>query len=120
MRWKCNLCFLSNDIPAYYDWNAETKQAANRMVRPELTHSIVEYVAPQEYMVRPPQPVVFLFLIDVSHNALNSGVLHSISEALLASLDNIPNKDGRTKIGLIAVDSALHFYNLNVRVKSFI
>jgi hypothetical protein len=44
------------------------------MGRAELNHSVIEFVAPTEYMVRPPQPAVYVFLIDVSHAAVQSGV----------------------------------------------
>jgi protein transport protein SEC24 len=43
--------------------------------RPELARGSVEFVAPQEYMVRPPMPPVYLFVIDVSANAIASGML---------------------------------------------
>ena len=33
----------------------------DRLERPELTLGTVEFVAPAEYMVRPPQPPAFLF-----------------------------------------------------------
>jgi len=63
-------------VPAFYDWDQEAKVSVNRMLRPELTHSVIEIVAPQEYMVRPPQPNIFLFVIDVSHAAVMNGILH--------------------------------------------
>jgi hypothetical protein len=74
----------------------------------------VEFIAPAEYMVRPPQPPVYLFIIDVSYSAVGTGMLATAIRALRESLDNIPNNDRRTKFGLITVDSSLHFYNLNV------
>jgi protein transport protein SEC24 len=86
----------------------------DRMKRPELTHAVVEYIAPQEYMVRPPQPVVMVFVIDVSFPAIQSGMLEAASKTILESLDKIPNTDNRTKIGFITVDSSLHFFNLSV------
>ena len=113
-RWRCNLCYLSNDVPAFFDWDAETRQQVDRMMRPELTHSVIEYIAPQEYMVRPPQPVVMLFLIDVSFASVQSGMLDVLCKTLLDNLDSIPNADSRTKVGFIGVDSQLHFFNLNV------
>ncbi|KAJ3167262.1 COPII subunit [Irineochytrium annulatum] len=79
----------------------------------KLTHAVVEYIAPAEYMVRPPQPVVMLFIIDVSYQAVQSGMLAVAARTILESLDKIPNTDNRTKIGFITVDSTLHFYNLN-------
>lgn len=35
-------------------------------------------LAPQEYMVRPPQPAVYMFLFDVSHGALETGYLNVV------------------------------------------
>jgi protein transport protein SEC24 len=84
------------------------------MTRPELTHGVVEYVAPQEYMVRPPQPVVLLFVIDVTFTAIQSGMLAVAAKAIRQSLMKIPDADGRARIGFITFDSALHFYNLSV------
>lgn len=43
--------------------------------RPELTKGSVEFVAPTEYMVRPPMPPLYFFLIDVSLSAVRSGML---------------------------------------------
>ncbi|KAI8911333.1 Sec23/Sec24 trunk domain-containing protein, partial [Powellomyces hirtus] len=115
-RWKCNLCFLTNEVPTFFDWDPDTRAHVDRMTRPELTHAVVEFVAPQEYMVRPPQPVVFLFIIDVSHSAVQSGMLATAARTILDTLDTIPNTDNRTKVGFITVDSALHFYNLSPNV----
>ncbi|KAJ3107060.1 COPII subunit [Phlyctochytrium planicorne] len=100
-------------VPNFFDWDTETRSHVDRMKRAELTHAVVEYVAPQEYMVRPPQPVVMLFVIDVSFQSVQSGMLAVAAKSILASLDGIPNSDNRTKIGFITVDSTLHFYNLS-------
>lgn len=43
--------------------------------RPELTQGSVEFVAPTEYMVRPPMPPLYFFLIDVSISAVRSGMI---------------------------------------------
>ena len=111
-RWKCNMCSLSNDVPQFFDWDQENQQRVDRLKRPELTHGVVEYVAPQEYMVRAPQPVVIVFVIDVSSIAIRSGMVAVAAHTILNNLDQIANSDDRTKIGFIAFDSALHFFNL--------
>ena len=72
----------------------------------------MEFVAPQEYMVRPPQPLVYLFLFDVSYAAVTSGLLATSARCILESLDRIPNADRRTRIGFIAVDSSLHYFSI--------
>ncbi|KAJ3103950.1 COPII subunit [Physocladia obscura] len=114
-RWKCNMCFLTNEVPAFFDWDSESRQQVDRMKRFELTHSVVEYIAPQEYIVHPPQPVVLLFIIDVSLAAVQSGMVDTISKGILKYLDKVPNSDGRTKVAFITVDNTLQFWNLSVR-----
>lgn len=55
---------------------------------------------------------MYLYLLDVSHNAINTGYLHSFCETLLECLERIPG-DSRTQIGFITYNSAIHFYNLS-------
>jgi protein transport protein SEC24 len=83
------------------------------MQRAELRYSVVEFVAPTEYMVRPPQPLVYLFLIDVSLSAVTSGLVATTTRTILESLNRIPNKDGRCKVGFIGVDSSLHYFSVS-------
>ena len=64
---------MSNEVPQMFDWDQERNQPGDRWARPELNHAVVEFVAPTEYMVRPPQPVFYVFLIDVSHAAVSTG-----------------------------------------------
>ncbi|KAG0056264.1 COPII subunit [Gryganskiella cystojenkinii] len=91
----------------------DTQQPVDRWQRKELNHAVVEYIAPTEYMVRPPQPLVYMILIDVSYPAIQCGMVATAATTILESLDRIPNDEGRTKIGIITVDSSIHFYNLN-------
>ncbi|KAI7857975.1 hypothetical protein BDC45DRAFT_603034 [Circinella umbellata] len=111
-RWKCNMCFLLNDVPAAFDYDAVNQQPMDRWKRSELNYGCVEFVAPTEYMVRPPQAPAYVFVIDVSHSAIQSGMLATAARTILDSLDRIPNKENRTSIAIITVDSSLHFYNL--------
>ncbi|GAA5916720.1 hypothetical protein JCM6882_005786 [Rhodosporidiobolus microsporus] len=111
-RWKCCMCNLSNEVPQLFDWNQETNQPADRYARHELNSSVVEFVAPTEYMVRAPQPPIYVFVIDVSYAAISSGMVATAARTLLESLDRLPNADDRTKIALIGVDSCLHFFTL--------
>lgn len=106
------MCSLTNDVPQAFDWDAATQKGLDRWQRPDLNHAVVEFIAPQEYMVRPPQPLVYLFLIDVSYAAVTSGLLATTARCIRESLDRIPNADRRTRLGFIAVDSSLHFFNI--------
>ncbi|WWC85222.1 protein transporter SEC24 [Kwoniella dendrophila CBS 6074] len=111
-RWKCCMCGLSNEVPQLFDWNQQENKPADRWSRKELNHSVVEFIAPTEYMVRPPQPPVYAFVIDVSQQAIQSGMVAVAARTILESLDNIPNADNRTKVAIIAVSTSLHFFSL--------
>ncbi|KND93078.1 Protein transport protein SEC24 [Tolypocladium ophioglossoides CBS 100239] len=111
-RWRCNMCNLSNDVPQAFDWDAAAQQAVDRWQRQELNHSVVEFVAPQEYMVRPPQPLVYLFVFDVSYAAVSNGLLATSARTILDSLSRIPNADRRTRLGFLAVDTSLHYFSI--------
>ncbi|KAG0585748.1 hypothetical protein KC19_2G035200 [Ceratodon purpureus] len=111
-RWRCNVCSLLNEVPVEYfsplDENGRRRDADER---PELSSGSVEFVAPTEYMVRPPMPPVYFFLIDVSLSAVKSGMVKVAADTIKASLDKLPGYP-RTQIGFITFDSTLHFYNL--------
>lgn len=106
------MCNLTNDVPQAFDWDAATQQSVDRWQRHELNHAVVEFVAPQEYMVRPPQPLVYLFVFDVSYASVSTGLLATAAQTILGSLDRIPNADRRTRLGFIAVDSSLHYFSV--------
>lgn len=111
-RWRCNMCNLSNDVPQAFDWDQAASKAMDRWQRPELNYSVVEFQAPQEYMVRAPQPLLYLFLFDVSHASVQNGLLGTSARCILDALDRIPNADKRTRLGFIAVDSSLHYFSI--------
>lgn len=111
-RWKCCMCGLSNEVPQLFDWDQRENKPADRWARKELNHAVVEFIAPTEYMVRPPQPPVYAFVIDVSQAAVQSGMVATAARTILENLDNLPNADSRTKIAIIAVSSSLHFMSL--------
>lgn len=106
------MCNLTNDVPQSFDWDANQRQAIDRYSRPELNCSVMEFVAPQEYMVRPPQPLIYVFLLDVSFAAVSSGLLATAARCILESLDRIPNANKRTRLAFLAVDSSLHYFSI--------
>lgn len=106
------MCNLTNEVPQAFDWDATAQKTVDRWQRPELNYSVVEFIAPQEYMVRAPQPLLYLFLLDVSHASVVNGLLATSARCILESLDRIPNADRRTRVGFIAVDSSLHYFSI--------
>ncbi|XP_030314759.1 protein transport protein Sec24A [Calypte anna] len=110
-RWKCNLCYRVNDVPEEFMYNPVTRVYGEPHKRPEVQNATIEFMAPSEYMLRPPQPPVYLFVFDVSHNAIETGYLNTVCQTLLDNLDLLPGNT-RTKIGFITFDSTIHFYSL--------
>uniref|UniRef100_A0A8C6NJX6 SEC24 homolog B, COPII coat complex component n=1 Tax=Nothobranchius furzeri TaxID=105023 RepID=A0A8C6NJX6_NOTFU len=110
-RWKCNLCYRVNDVPDEFMYNPVTRSYGEPHKRPEVQNSTVEFIASSDYMLRPPQPAVYLFVLDVSHNAVEAGYLKYFCDALLENLDKMPG-DARTRVGFLTFDSTIHFYNL--------
>lgn len=106
------MCNLTNDVPQSFDWDSVKQQAVDRWQRPELNYAVSEFVAPQEYMVRAPQPLIYLFLLDVSYAGVTSGLLATAARCILESLDRIPNTDRRTRLGFMAVDGSLHYFSI--------
>ncbi|XP_023651648.1 protein transport protein Sec24B isoform X3 [Paramormyrops kingsleyae] len=110
-RWKCNLCYRVNDVPDEFMYNPVTRSYGEPHKRPEVQNSTVEFIASSDYMLRPPQPAVYLFVLDVSHNAVETGYLTIFCQSLLDNLDKLPG-DTRTRLGFVTFDSTIHFYNL--------
>lgn len=111
--WSCNLCgFSQTTRDNFYANLDETGRRVDRYEKECLSRGSIEYVAPAEYMVRPPQPPVFFFAIDVSYAAVASGMLHSVVAGIKEALQaGIPNGD-RLQIGIMTYDTTLHFYSL--------
>ncbi|KAK4795872.1 hypothetical protein SAY86_028198 [Trapa natans] len=111
-KWRCNICSLLNDVPG--DYYAPLDANGKRIdfdQRPELSAGSVEFVAPTEYMVRPPMPPLYFFLIDVSLSAVRSGMIEVVAQTIRSCLDDLPGFP-RTQIGFITYDSTIHFYNM--------
>ncbi|XP_044060302.1 protein transport protein Sec24B isoform X5 [Siniperca chuatsi] len=110
-RWKCNLCYRVNDVPDEFMYNPVTRSYGEPHKRPEVQNPTVEFIASSDYMLRPPQPAAYLFVLDVSHNAVEAGYLKYFCELLLENLDKLPG-DTRTRVGFLTFDNTIHFYNL--------
>ncbi|GIY60339.1 protein transport protein Sec24A, partial [Caerostris extrusa] len=71
-RWKCNLCFRVNDLPEEFLYDPSSRSYGDPARRPEIKNATIEFIAPSDYMLRHPQPAVYLFLLDVSHAAVET------------------------------------------------
>lgn len=110
-RFHCNICQSVNSMPPEYDYDFRTKALIDRSTRAELLHPVVEFEATDEYMIRPPQPPIFLFMFEVTTAAIASGVIPIVAKTIKQALDTVPNTSERAKVGFITYDSAVHFYS---------
>ncbi len=89
-KWRCNLCTGPNDVAGAYfaplDGHGVRTDIARR---PELSSGVVDFLAPAEYMVRPPMAPAYLFVLDVSYYAVQSGLLAAAIAGIRASLGKL-------------------------------
>ncbi|KIW16593.1 hypothetical protein PV08_03781 [Exophiala spinifera] len=122
----CNMCNFPNDVPPEYF--APTDVAGvrvDRMQRPELMMGTVEYLVPKEYYTKEPEPLRWLFMIDITQEAINKGFLGSVCQGILDALYGHEREDSTeedatpqslpvgTKIGIVTYDKEIQFYNLS-------
>lgn len=110
-RWKCNLCYKVNELPDDFNYDPISKCYGTPSRRPEIRTSTIEYIAPSEYMLRPPQPAVYLFIFDVTRTGVECDYLSHACKTIAEELMQLPG-DKRTQVGFLAVDSAVHFFAL--------
>ncbi|MED6150036.1 hypothetical protein PIB30_068249 [Stylosanthes scabra] len=111
-RFICNLCGFSDETPRDYHCNlGPDGRRRDADERAELCRGTVEFVATKEFMVREPMPAVYLFLIDVSMNAVQTGATAAACSAISQVISDLP-EGPRTLVGVATFDSTIHFYNL--------
>ncbi|KAF7369891.1 Protein transporter SEC24 [Mycena sanguinolenta] len=108
-RWRCPLCGLPNDVPQNFQWNPTPDHPGGRYNRLELNHSVVDFVATVEYLRGPPQVPAYVFLLNVSHGVINSGMLHTAIRAISENLERIPNQRS-AQVAIICYDVSLYYF----------
>jgi protein transport protein SEC24 len=109
-KWKCNICLVNNDTPGDYLCSlGPDGQRLDVQRRPELRCGAVEFIASSNYMVRPPMPPVFVFVVEVTSAAIASGAASTALSAIAKSVEALRSLP-RAKVGIVTFDSALHFY----------
>ena len=119
-RWICNFCRLDNVTDGYYysQLDRQTQQRLDLDDRPELWSGSVDFIADSAYMSRPPMPPTFIFLLDVSKMAVDSGYLTQATTTIKGILDEgtLPGNE-RTRVAFIAFDKNLYYFNLKSTLK---
>ncbi|KAL9099799.1 MAG: hypothetical protein Q9163_004749 [Psora crenata] len=129
-KFVCNMCTFPNDVsPEYFAPIDPSGVRVDRAQRPELTSGTVEYLVPKEYWAKEPVALRWLFVIDVSQDAVDKQFLEAFCEGILSALygnatyaTNSEQTDGESpngklslpvsaKVGFVTYDKAVHFYN---------
>ncbi|KAK9461155.1 Sec23/Sec24 trunk domain-containing protein [Lipomyces oligophaga] len=111
----CNMCQYASAVPGdYYSPVDASGRRIDRDQRPELNLGTVDFLVPKQYWKSEPMPMRYLFVVDVSAEAVNKGLPHvsaqAIKRALYGPQSTIPQG---AKIAIITYDRSIHFYNLN-------
>jgi protein transport protein SEC24 len=123
----CNMCTFPNDVaPEYFAPTDPSGVRVDRLQRPELTLGTVEFVVPKEYWGKEPVPLRWLFLVDVTEEAVNKGFLDGFCEGIMNALyggssDSEDSENGEAdkripkgvRVGIVTFDKQMHFYNLS-------
>jgi len=120
-RWKCPNCHRINDLVSrnreyFIGGTDEYNRRRDRWERPELCSGTMEFVAPQEYTMRPPMRPTFCFLIDVTKQAVQKGVVDAVCNAIKAAIDMMQCEPGqsheRAQVMIATFDCDTHVYQL--------
>ncbi|KIY61897.1 hypothetical protein CYLTODRAFT_415114 [Cylindrobasidium torrendii FP15055 ss-10] len=140
--WRCNLCQeVTEALPPTHvsQSNRNTSVAWMQRLdagqRPELIKGTVDFVVSKDYWAsnppiglerpyffnlppasgkREPQPMRFIFALDVSHGAVDSGSLASAcGELINAFFGNEPSFSADDEMAITTYDAAIHFYDLD-------
>lgn len=128
-KFVCNMCTFPNDVgPEYFAPTDPSGVRVDRLQRPELTLGTVEFMVPKEYWAKEPVGLRWLFLLDVSAEAINRGFLNGFCQGILHALygstggqdESMPETDPSqrkippgAKVGIVTFDKEIHFYNLS-------
>ncbi|XP_037319530.2 protein transport protein Sec24C isoform X2 [Pungitius pungitius] len=118
-RFQCGFCSCVTEVPPHYFQHLDhTGKRVDCYDRPELSLGSYEFLATVDYCKnnKIPQPPAFIFLIDVSYNAVKSGMVNIVCQELKSLLDYLPREnpemDSVVRVGFVTYNKVLHFYNV--------
>ncbi|KAJ7097134.1 CPII coat sec24 protein [Mycena belliarum] len=111
--WRCSLCDNSNEVPEAFYWTGIVNEPPRDSIsRAELSSTLVDFVATAEYIRQAPQAPAYVFLLDVSQEAMKSGMFVAAIRTIRENLEALPNDQQRTKVAFVCYDVALYFFSL--------
>uniref|UniRef100_A0A672IWJ0 SEC24 homolog C, COPII coat complex component n=1 Tax=Salarias fasciatus TaxID=181472 RepID=A0A672IWJ0_SALFA len=118
-RFQCSFCSCVTEVPPHYFQHLDhTGKRVDCYDRPELSLGSYEFLATVDYCKnnKLPQPPAFIFLIDVSYNAVKSGMVNIVCQELKNLLDYLPRENPEVesvvRVGFVTYNKVLHFYNV--------
>ncbi|XP_040420302.1 protein transport protein Sec24C isoform X4 [Cygnus olor] len=118
-RFQCCFCSCVTEVPSHYFQHLDhTGKRVDFYDRPELSLGSYEFLATVDYCKNNkfPSPPAFIFMIDVSYNAVKSGLVRLICEELKSLLDYLPREgnveESAIRVGFVTYNKVLHFYNV--------
>uniref|UniRef100_A0A7N4PIF1 SEC24 homolog C, COPII coat complex component n=1 Tax=Sarcophilus harrisii TaxID=9305 RepID=A0A7N4PIF1_SARHA len=118
-RFQCCFCSCVTEVPPQYFQHLDhTGKRVDFYDRPELSLGSYEFLATVDYCKNNkfPRPPAFIFMIDVSYNAVRSGLVKLLCEELKSLLDFLPREGGAeesaVRVGFVTYNKVLHFYNV--------
>ncbi|KAJ5078620.1 sec24-related protein [Anaeramoeba ignava] len=111
--WKCNFCGTINPTISEYFKNLESNNF-NYQEKPELIYPVIDFVVDNQNFNFSQLIPSYLFLIDVSLNAINSGFLDLTTKTINEMIQKSKIDGGsKANIGIITYNSSIHFYIMN-------
>ncbi|CAM9100724.1 unnamed protein product [Ectocarpus fasciculatus] len=113
-KWICNFCKHEGPVPHAYQCPLDgAGLRRDRDQRAELCRGSVDFVVPKTvYCLRPEQQPIFVFCVDVSPRALETGFSAACLAAIEASLDSVPGGE-RARVGVMTFDKCLQVYRVD-------
>lgn len=109
---RCNFCGHIMEVPnRYYCGFDENGHRRDRNEKAELSRGTVDYVAPRQYYSERiiPQVPYYVFVIDVSRQALESNFTHQVAQSLRSLVQSFPSES--TRVAILTYDTDIHFYS---------
>lgn len=118
-RFLCNICTYSSEVPGEYFCHLDHQGLRlDTYDRPELHLGSYEFVATKDYCKdqKLPGPPAYIFMIDVSYQSMQCGMVRMLMRELKELLDVLPKEHGQEhsliRVGFVTYSNHLHFYNV--------
>ena len=87
---QCNMCLVENEVPSsYFCQTNEFGKRLDRDNRPELCFGTYDIKAPSNFSIREPMKPSYVFMLDCSIQAYESGFFHQSLQSIKSCIDTM-------------------------------